>query len=108
MRRTELKRLAVDIVEGKVFGTWNIPSEDRNLVPLIFVPLCFIDEKQFRKLKSRKVAHVYEYLYKAGPRSVNGYPIFFSCRFLTRKDWKKVVRYIRRYKRMREKFLKEV
>ena len=108
MRREELKKLAIDIVEGRVFGTWNISSEEKNLIPMIFLPLNFIDERQFRRLKSRKIVHAYEHLDRAGPRTVNGYPIFFSCKFLTRKDWKRVVRYIRRYKRMRERFLKEV
>lgn len=108
MRREELKKLAIDIVEGRVFGTWNISSEEKNLIPMIFLPLNFIDEKQFRRLKSRKIVHAYEYLDRAGSRTVNGYQIFFSCKFLTRKDWKKVVRYIRRYKKMRERFLKEV
>ena len=105
MKLAELKKLAVDIVEGKVFGTWNIPSYDQHLVPLIFVPLSFMDAKQLKKLKRRKVVHVYEYLDKAAPKTVNGYPIFFSFRLLKKRDWKRLVRYVKRFEKMKKEFL---
>jgi hypothetical protein len=32
---------------------------------------------------------IYEWMEKAGPRSVNGYPTFFSCRLLHKEDWER-------------------
>jgi hypothetical protein len=35
----------------------------------------------------------YEYLDKRGPMTVNGYPTFFSCSFLTAAEYAKVIDY---------------
>lgn len=40
----------------------------------------------------KDIGVVWEWLSKAGPRSINGYPIFFSCRLMHREDWEKARR----------------
>jgi hypothetical protein len=79
--RLQLSKLADDIIAGKVFGSWDIAGDSMDL-GMIFFPLLF-----GAKLPPN-VGHVYEYLHEADPRSINGYPIFFSCHVLTQNDMK--------------------
>jgi hypothetical protein len=77
----DIKKLAVDIFEGRVFGSWCIPeSELSNVLHLVFLPLAFTDRDQIPK----NTAHFYEYLRESSPRGINGYPSFFSVRFMSR------------------------
>lgn len=58
---------------------------------------------QIRVEYFRDIGLIYEYLDKAGPRSINGYPIFFSMRIMHRDDWARAARAIEReQKRMQE------
>jgi hypothetical protein len=40
----------------------------------------------FSEEGSKSIGMVYEYFDKAGPRAINGYPMFMSCAFLNQKD----------------------
>ena len=103
MEEQGLRQLAMDIIEGKVFGTWGIPeSESPNTIGMIFMPLILgakVDEG---------TAHVYEYMSEAGPRSINGYPIFFSCRMLSKTDADALWPLIEEVKQQRDTFLNPV
>ena len=106
MNDKELKQLAIDISEGKVFGTFHMRPDDmeRNMA-VVFMPLVFMNEKQRKKLEDEKVAHFYEYIDQAGPRSVNGMPCFFSMRNIDQENWEKVVKYIKEYETRVSSFL---
>lgn len=41
---------------------------------------------------------LYEYNSKAGPRSMNGYPMFMSCGYLTKDEWEIFSQYYEQYK----------
>ncbi len=85
MTPTELATLAMDVHHGKVFGSWNIHQSDFvGSLSIIFMPIALGLELP------EGTAHVYEYLDKASPRGVNGYPTFFSCRTLDQQSWKTV------------------
>ena len=43
-----------------------------------------------KKLDKDGVAVFFEEYSKAEPRSINGYPCFFSCRYMTFTDYEKV------------------
>lgn len=64
--------------------------QQQNLLPMIFMPLALMDEKMLKKLDKDGVAVFFEEYSKAGPRSINGYPCFFSCRYMTFTDYEKV------------------
>ena len=50
---------------------------------------------------------LYEDHSKAGPTSINGYPIFMSCKLLSKDDTKRFLDIYRKYEKMREEFEKE-
>lgn len=100
MNDEELRKLAMAVVERKVFGSWMLgPNEPPNTLGLVFMPLL---------LGARlppNVGAVYEYYSEAGPRSINGYPTFFSCRVLTKTDTKNIQPYIDKLAQQRKEFL---
>lgn len=87
----DLKRLAKDLVGNQVFCSDQIKSYD--LVDMVFPILGFMGKGARRQMKKHNVVHVYEYMNKAGPRSVNGMPMFFSCHLLTKQDYLKLREY---------------
>lgn len=87
----ELKKIAEDIFAGRVFTDRHIKLEDQKaLLHTIFLPLVFMSDKGTKEMKDANVAVLYEYLDKAGPRMINGYPCFFSMSFLNEAEAKKV------------------
>jgi hypothetical protein len=98
--KKELKQLAMDIIDDKVFGTWNMHSP-RDTYSVFMVTL-FMKKKDIPK----DVVHVYEYMDKAGRWSVNGMPTFFSCNFLIKKEVAILHPYLNKYKKQKESFLK--
>ncbi len=82
----ELETLAWDCVAGKVFGTWEPNSE------MSFLILRLLDHEHITSLKRNNIAQAYEYLDKAGERSVNGMPSFLSCHYLDRHDWSELLK----------------
>lgn len=87
-----LKTLADDIRAGRIFTSAHIATHD-NVLGLVFMPLAFMSAEDRETL--RDVGMAYEYLDKAGPRCINGYPMFFSVRLLSKEDTEKVFAIIR-------------
>ena len=99
----ELKQLAMDIVAGKVFGSWSHPEALRISFGLV---LNFIDRATLQEMIDQDVALFYEYIDKASPRGVNGLPTFFSLRALSRSDAEKVEGLINKLNAMNAEFMK--
>jgi len=92
----DLKQLAIDVVENKVFTSNHLPKEAERFLCNIFMPLIFMEDPP------KDLALVYEYLEKAGPRAINGYPIFDSCHFLTTEQLKDLNNHIQQYMEIKE------
>jgi len=105
MNEKKLRQLASDIAENKVFGTFHLREHEKGLVGNIFMPLLFAGKKQLEEMKEEDVFHIYEYNTEAWPRSINGCPIFFSMRTISKKDWIQCVKYIEQYRARKESFL---
>lgn len=85
----QIKQLAVDTFNEKIFWATMIQHDPR-MLSMVFMPLGFMEEKDILELKEHN-AVPYEYMDKAGPRSVNGYPSFFSCHWINFKDYERVI-----------------
>lgn len=81
----ELRKLALDMASGKVFTQLHLGEENAHLVQSVFMPLVFMAEPELAVLQEH-CGMLYEYLDKAGPRSINGFPVFFSFRMLHKDD----------------------
>jgi len=107
MDEKELKQLAIDISENKVFGTFHMNKCEIANMSTVFMPIIFMNDEQRKESANNNIVHFYEYYDKAGPRSVNGMPCFFSMHQINLRDWKKVVKYIKEYEVRVKSFLDE-
>ena len=88
----EIKQLAMDYLAGKIFGNWMIPRHEMQQVTgMIFMPMLLGGPEMIAQLMVNDTPFFYEYLEKAGPRSVNGYPIFFSMQTIDLADLNRVM-----------------
>lgn len=94
MTDAEIKQLAIDMRAGKVFTNLNL--HDQEDVLLVFPALILLSDEQRQEIIDRKVELIYEYVDKAGPMSINGYPSFFSYRFLSSEETDKLFDMIKR------------
>jgi hypothetical protein len=84
----EIKALARRVYRNEVFVSWSIDSPTD--LPMVFMILSLLDRATVRRLIDDDIQFFYEDYDKAGPTSVNGYPVFFSCHFLNREDGKRL------------------
>lgn len=101
MTDEELKQIAQDMVAGKVFTDRHI---QQGMSPnMVFLPLLFLNEKQVQVFQQGvddgRVFMIYEYMDKAGPRTMNGMPQFFSYRILNKEQTEKMIDYYEKIKK---------
>jgi hypothetical protein len=84
----ELKQVARDWVENRIFMSTQVKNPAD--IPMVFMVLAMADEELIDQYKKEDVVAFYEYYEKASPRSINGYPTFFSAHNLTRDEFEKV------------------
>ena len=93
----ELKRLAIDIEGGLIFTDRHMREGDRStMLKLVFMALSLMDKEHMEEFIAQGPALLYEYEDKAGPRSINDYPIFFSFQWLSEEELVVVEEYIRK------------
>lgn len=81
----ELLKLARDIIAGDVFGSWSI--RNTHDIRMVFMTIAL---GAYSKGVPENLAHLYEYVSEAGPRSVNGMPMFMSHRSINHSDFEKL------------------
>lgn len=83
--KEELDVIAMDMATDKIFSNFHIRKEDMDLLPSIFM-LLFLGAFEGFDEDNEFPTMIYEYLSEAGPRAINGYPIFFSMKCLGLED----------------------
>lgn len=101
----ELKDLARDIHRGLVFTDRHIKSEDEGFLGMVFTIIGLMDKKQMDRMQKDSPGMVYEYLSKAGSRSMNGYPIFMSMNMLSMEDTEKALGILRKLEESENRIL---
>lgn len=98
-----LKKLAVDLRAGKIFTDRDVSPPDA--IGMVFMPIVFME---MPKKEAEQVGLIYEYLDKAGPRSINGMPIFPSCRLLSKEDLTILCEYMKKLEQAERGVLERV
>lgn len=80
----EIKRLALDIYRDKVFLSSMIDHSKDYMT--VFIPLVFGAWENLTRNGHEHLGVFYEYYDRAGPMSINGFPMFFSFKVLHRED----------------------
>lgn len=92
----EIQKMALAFAAGTVFTSLHFTDEREfgEMLPSVFLPIglagikSFFTEEEFVEFKPI----FYQYLEEAGPRSVNGFPIFFSVKIMKWDDFNTLVR----------------
>jgi hypothetical protein len=87
----ELSQFAKDYHADKIFGSWMIRDSDISMLGMVFMPLFFMDEITSKQLQNSGSIFCFEYYDKAGPRGINGNPIFYSMRIICKDDLQQVL-----------------
>lgn len=106
MTEKHLKEIARGIYEGHIWTTQHGRPEDAKMC---FPVLLLASQETIDEMKKEPDKYFvgYEYLDKAGPLGVNGMPMFFSIRFLSKDEWEEVLKHHDKYKAINEKFMED-
>ena len=61
-------------------------EELKQMAGQVFLPLALMSSEDLKNFFDKKPALIYEYMHEAGPRSINGYPIFMSLKYLIEEE----------------------
>ncbi len=89
MPEDDLRKFVDDFVSGRIFTSAHIRTEQASLLPMIFMPLALGAFSKVNPDSLSQIGCLYEYYDKAGPRSINGFPMFFSFHLLHVDDWER-------------------
>jgi hypothetical protein len=101
----ELKQLAIDIVDNKVFTDRHLRDGESTNVYMVFMPIALGAFKDMTDEQKKGIGLLYEYYDKAGPRSFNGYPIFMSVQILSVDEYQIMVKHFEEYSAIKESFV---
>jgi hypothetical protein len=91
----ELRKLAKQVHSGEVFL-----SNKPDIIQMSFMVLMLADPSTLPE----DIGSVYEFMREAAPRSINGYPIFFSAHFLSTAETQKVLQYVKEIEELLKEF----
>ena len=103
--KEELKQLALDISDGKVFTDRHL--RDVEDIGMVFMPIPLGAFAKESKEYIDDIGLIYEYWSEAGPRSVNGYPSFFSMTVLGKEDTEQVFKYHEQFEQAKKAVLED-
>lgn len=95
----ELKRVVMGVCDGQIFTSAHL--RDHDLLDMVFMPVIF---GGLTGVELDSIGILYEDISKAGPRSINGLPNFFSFRLMNVGDWERCRKAIAREQERREDF----
>lgn len=101
MSDQDLKQLALDYAAGLVYTSRDVPKD---LVPQVFMPWLFAGEEQTKDIVLLVGNTRTD---QTAGRAINGFPIFYSCRFFKEADAKRFAEFIVEAQAARDSFLKK-
>ena len=94
MKDEEMRALARDIVEARIFTSLSVPE---HLLTSVFMILGLMSREEAERLIADDIVMFYEHIDKRMPMCVNGYPIFMSMRTLNAATYERVRYYAKEY-----------
>ena len=95
-----IKQLGIDLYKELIFTSLQISNPDD--IGMVFMPIFFMDETEMAEFKESKPFVLFEYITEAGPRSINGYPVFWSFHHATEEEWKQIYDIYNKMKRFED------
>jgi hypothetical protein len=96
----QIHEIALGIFKNDIFTDRHVREGDQNLMTMIFMPLGFLDKRQILDLQRKaRPGLLYAHMRNAGPRAINGYPMFMEMSMAGPQDATKIWN---EYKRLSE------
>lgn len=86
----ELKQIAIDYNAGLIFTDQQVRNP--NDLGMVFMPLVMMTREE-RQQELADAYRIFEYRSAAGPRAINGMPMFMSFRTATKAECEKIDAY---------------
>lgn len=101
----DYKKIAIDYYDGKIFSSDMIRKDDLGKLGMIFMPIMLGAFADKTEEEQKEIYFIYEYYDQALSRGINGYPLFSSFRYLTKKECDIVNIHFEEYKKLKEGFI---
>lgn len=90
MMDDQMREFVLGYVDGKIFTSANIPENQlETLLCVVFMPLKFGALKGISKKDRNNIGILWQWIARALPRGVNGFPIFTSAQLMSKADWER-------------------
>ena len=99
----EMIKFIDDFLNDLIFTSAHLPRDDEMSMNMVFMPFATLTNDS---LVTKDLGIIWEYLSKAGPCAINGYPMFLSARFMHKDDWTHARKFIIDYEEKRKQTLK--
>lgn len=101
MSDDELRSFVNDLHSGLVFTSFHL--DDRpEMLPLVFMPIALGAFANWQQEHVEQLGVIWERMSERGPRSINGYPVFFSMRLMKRDEWNRAHKAATQLARLKE------
>jgi hypothetical protein len=104
----DLREFIRDYLAGRIYTSAQIPEYEMRNLAMVFMPLALGALAEWSQAEFGQIGIFWEYLDKAGPRSINGMPGFFSFHMMHVEDWDRARKVIRREMRRSEELSLDV
>jgi hypothetical protein len=95
MPRQELVDFVLGVCDGKIFTMHHIPkAQQEGLISMVFMPIALGAFAGYLAGELENVGTIWEYYSQAGPRTINGYPMFMSFHIMLNTDWERALKAI--------------
>jgi hypothetical protein len=105
--QADLAQFVLDYCDGKVFTSLDLRGRN-DLLPMVFMVIACGAFAEWKEEDVADIGVIWEYWDQAGPRSVNGFPIFYSAHYMHKDDWEKARKAIPRELDRREQSKKTI
>jgi hypothetical protein len=88
MTEDQLREFVLGLSDCQIFTSRHIRPDDQDrLLGSVFLTVGLGAYKDWTKEELEPIGALWEWYRAAGPRSINGYPCFFSHRVIHKDDW---------------------
>ena len=87
MNDEEIRQFVLDFVAGKIFTDRHV--NDVDMLGMVFPVLALGGFGDVTEEEAANIGLIWEDINKAGPRSVNGMPMFLSCHLMHKDDFER-------------------
>lgn len=101
----ERREIALGVMEGTVFTSAQVHEHDLELLSMIFMPVLFGAYEDLTDEDRNDIGFIYSMMADAFPRGINGYPIFHTCKIVSKADAGLIFEYVDAMRAERAAFL---